>query len=108
MSLNNYDAFGNRFVDVGAGGPASFTFTVASNATWVRLSTTKGSVSPKSPETRVYASVADWSKLSDGANAAVLTFTATSRGYPALSVNVNFVATKNTVPSDFKGEFISC
>jgi hypothetical protein len=49
----------------------------------------------------------DWSKLSDGANAAVLTFTAMPRGYPSLSVNVNFVATKNTVPSEFKGEFIS-
>ncbi|TEB33738.1 hypothetical protein FA13DRAFT_1753937 [Coprinellus micaceus] len=79
LSLNNYDAFGNRFVDVGAGGPASIHLHPSL---------------PKSPETRVYASVVDWSKLSDGANAAVLTFTAMSRGYPSLS---------NTVPSEFKG-----
>lgn len=53
----------------------------------------------------MYVSVADWSQLQDGVNPAKITFTATSSGYQPLIVNVNFVATKNVLPSGFKGAY---
>jgi hypothetical protein len=53
----------------------------------------------------VFVSVADWSQLQDGVNPAKITFTATSSGYQPLIVNVNFVATKNVLPSGFKGAY---
>ncbi|KAJ8507506.1 hypothetical protein ONZ45_g10131 [Pleurotus djamor] len=74
ITLDSNDPFGNRFIDVGAGGPASFTFKVVSNASWVQISPSSGSISPKAPEQRVFFSVKDWSSVS-----------------------------KNEVPSGFKG-----
>ncbi|KAJ2936125.1 hypothetical protein H1R20_g971, partial [Candolleomyces eurysporus] len=104
LTINNFDDFNNRYIDIGAGGPASFQFTAVANASWVRLSTSRGSISPRNKvEERVFVSVADWSQLQDGANPAKITFTATSSGYQPLAVSVNFVATKNVLPSGFKG-----
>jgi len=108
LSLNNFDVFRNRYIDVGAGGPASFDFTVSSNASWVKLSEVKGKLSKGNPEKRIWVSVGDWGKLSNGPNAAVLTFRATAKGFQPLNVNVNFVATKRTVPSGFKGTSVFC
>lgn len=105
VTFDNFNPIPNFYVDVGSGGPASFTFTAASNASWLTLSPAKGSISSTAPEQRVFASVKDWSKLSSGDNTAVITFTATASGQPDLSVPVTFVATKNTLPSEFKGEF---
>lgn len=101
LSLDNFVPFGNRYIDVGSGGPAPFTFTATSNASWLHLSPTKGSISPSNPEQRVFASV-DWSKVS-GAQQAMITFTAVASGQPNLVQTVGFTATHNTVPSSFKG-----
>jgi hypothetical protein len=103
ISLDPFAPFGNRYIDVGAGGPVPFTFAVSSNASWLQLSPTQGSISPKSPEQRVFASVPDWSKLSIGENMAVITFTATAANQPPLTVIVNFNAVKPNLPADFKG-----
>ncbi|KAG6880096.1 hypothetical protein C0992_006370 [Termitomyces sp. T32_za158] len=103
VTLDNFDTFGTRYVDVGSGGPSPFTFTVTSNATWVKLSQTEGSVSPSAPETRVFASVKDWSQLPAGMSSATLTFKATASNQQPLSVSVIFTVTKNTLPSTFKG-----
>jgi hypothetical protein len=74
------------------------------NVSWVGLSHLQGTISPTNKvEQRVFASVTDWSQLKDGANAAKITFNATSSGYKPLAVSVNFVATKNALPSGFKG-----
>ncbi|KAG6864856.1 hypothetical protein C0991_006757 [Blastosporella zonata] len=103
VTLDPYSPFGNTYVDVGAGGPAPFTFTVTSNAPWVSISTPKGSISPLKTEQRVFLS-ANWNALSAGANTAILTFTAVAAGQPNLAVQVTFVATKPaSLPSDFKG-----
>lgn len=104
MALDSFSPFQNRYIDVGAGGPTPFTFTVTSNASWVKLTPAKGSISPKSPEQRVFISVADWSQLAGGANTASLTFTATASKEPASAVTVMFTATKVAPPADFKGE----
>jgi hypothetical protein len=103
VTLDNFSPISNRYFDVGAGGPAPFTFTATSNVPWLTLTPAKGSISPDAPEQRVFASVNDWSKLSAGANNAQITFVATAKGQPSLSVSAVFVATKNTPASGFKG-----
>ncbi|TFK71208.1 hypothetical protein BDN72DRAFT_870059 [Pluteus cervinus] len=103
ITLDSFSTFPNRYIDVGAGGPASFTFTVKSSSSWLQLSPEQGSVSAKSPEQRVFVSVKDWSQLAAGQNNAVLTFTAKASGQADLSVTVNVVANKNTLPAGFKG-----
>ncbi|KAF4611503.1 hypothetical protein D9613_003870 [Agrocybe pediades] len=103
VTLDNFSPIADRFIDVGAGGPTPFTFTVKSNSAWVKLSATQGSISPSNPEQRIFVSVPDWSKLKAGSNSAQITFTATAEGQPSLSVPVTFAATKNTPASGFKG-----
>ena len=80
-----------------------FAFTVLSNVTWLKMSTTRESISPNAPEKRVFVSVPDWNQLNAGENNAVITFTAIATGRPALVVPVIFMVTKNTLSSGFKG-----
>ncbi|KAG6856193.1 hypothetical protein H0H87_006733 [Tephrocybe sp. NHM501043] len=104
VTLDSYSPFGNGYVDVGAGGPAPFTFTATSSASWVSISTPQGSISPSNPEQRVYLSVKDWNALAVGTNTATITFKATSAKYSPLSVVVTFNANKPAdIPGDFKG-----
>ena len=106
VTLDNFSPISNRYFDVGAGGPAPFTFTTTSNVPWLTLSPAKGSISPDAPEQRVVASVNDWSKLAAGANTAQITFVATTKGQPSLSVTATLIATRNTPAPGFKGEYI--
>lgn len=101
LTLDPFVTFGNRFVDVSAGGPAPFTFTVTANVSWLQISPSSGSISPSNPETRVFLSV-DWSKVS-GAEYANVNFVANATGQPVLAQNVFFVANKTIVPNGFKG-----
>ncbi|KAG6830103.1 hypothetical protein H0H87_009267 [Tephrocybe sp. NHM501043] len=102
--IDRYSTFSNIYIDVGAGGPTPFTFTVASSAPWVSISTAKESVSPQNPEQRVYLSVKDWHSLSVGTNTATITVNAISDKNPPLSVSVTFNANKPAdLPGGFKG-----
>ncbi|KAI0791027.1 hypothetical protein C8Q75DRAFT_890923 [Abortiporus biennis] len=101
LNIDPFVPTGNRYVDVGAGGPNPFTFTAVSNASWLTLSPAKGSISPSSPEQRVFASV-DWSKLSGSATASI-TFTAVAANQPNSAQTVIFNAQHTSVPSGFKG-----
>ncbi|KAJ3557630.1 hypothetical protein NM688_g1372 [Phlebia brevispora] len=101
MSLDAFVPTGNRYVDVGAGGPAPFTFNVTANVSWVILSPTEGSISPSNPEQRVFISV-DWPNVSGVQNATIF-FTANAQGQPAEVQNLTFTANHTTVPSGFKG-----
>ncbi|THG97912.1 hypothetical protein EW026_g4183 [Hermanssonia centrifuga] len=101
MSLDSFVTFGNRYIDVSAGGPAPFTFTVTSNVSWLQLSQTKGSISPSSSEQRIFVS-ADWSQIT-GAEIATITFTATAANQPPLVQTVGFTANHTTIPSGFTG-----
>ncbi|KAF4586297.1 hypothetical protein EYR38_010572 [Pleurotus pulmonarius] len=103
VSLDSNDPFGNRFIDVGAGGPTPFTFTVTSNASWLQLSPSQGSISPGSPEQRVFVSVKNWNSISTGSSTAVISFKATPQGQPSSTVTVNAAITRNNVPSGFRG-----
>lgn len=103
LSIDPFVPFGNRFVDISAGGPSPFSWTAKSNATWVKFSTASGNISPSNPEQRVFLSV-DWSKVT-GAQTAVINFTAKASGQPDLSVPLTFVANHTVPPSDFHGTF---
>lgn len=103
IALDNFDTFGNRYVDVGAGGPASFTFSIASNVSWISISQTQGSVTPSALEQRVFFGVKDWSQVPLGTTTAALNFTAIAAKQLPLVVPAFFTVTKNSVPSSFKG-----
>ncbi|KAF9529105.1 hypothetical protein CPB83DRAFT_283981 [Crepidotus variabilis] len=101
--LDNFSPIKDRYLDVGAGGPTPFTFTVSTNSTWLKLSTTKGSISPDQPEQRVYGTVSDWNSLPIGTSIALVTLTAKASGERDLAVNTYFKAIKNEPPNGFKG-----
>ena len=101
LTLDPFVPAGNRYVDVGAGGPSSFTFTATSNAAWVHISSTQGSISTSNPEQRVFLSV-DWTQVT-GVQAAVINFKATIEGQASLTVPVTLTANKTVVPGDFSG-----
>ena len=107
-TLDSYVPLNSRFIDVGAGGPTPFTFTAASNVSWLILTPDQGTVSPSSPELRVEATV-DWDKV-DGVQAAQINFTATAQGQSPLIVPVYFVANRTVAPNGFKGMyfFLTC
>ena len=101
MTLDSFVPFGNRYIDVGAGGPAPFTWTATSNVSWLQISPSQGSISPSNPEQRVFLSV-DWSEVDD-AQYALVNFNAVASGQPNLVEPVYFVANHTTVPSGFTG-----
>nr|GAT50790.1 predicted protein [Mycena chlorophos] len=109
LVLDPYDTFGNRFVDVGAGGPVNFTFTAETNASWLIVNPTKGSVAAADPEVRVWFSV-DWDEVPEGLSYANVTFHPFGPGVdqhptPAgvVSYPVNFIANKTVLPENFTG-----
>ncbi|KZP08810.1 glycoside hydrolase family 115 protein [Athelia psychrophila] len=91
-----------RYFDIGAGGPYPFTFAAASNTSWLKLTPSKGSISPTNTEIRVEASV-DWSKIT-GAQQATINFTATAPGQPLQLTQAYFVANHTVPQADFKGK----
>ena len=106
MTLDSFDPIKDRYVDVSAGGPAPFEFTVTTNVSWVKLSDTKGSISPDGPEKRIFISVPDWSEVGSETATALINFTA--KGSPKdLAVPLTLIVnnTWNALPSTFKGGF---
>ncbi|KAI0830304.1 hypothetical protein BC628DRAFT_1357337 [Trametes gibbosa] len=101
LTLDPFVPAGNRFIDVAAGGPSPFTFTVTSNVSWLNISPAKGSVSPSAPEQRVYFGV-NWDRVT-GAEVAQITFNTVVKGQPSLSVNATLTANRTIVPVEFKG-----
>ncbi|EKM52378.1 glycoside hydrolase family 115 protein [Phanerochaete carnosa HHB-10118-sp] len=99
IALDPFVPFGNTFIDIGAGGPTSFTWNISSNVSWLQISPSSGSISPSNPETRVFLSV-DWSNVS-GAEIANLNFLSNSANQTAQSAF--FLANKTVVPDDFHG-----
>ncbi|KZT00286.1 glycoside hydrolase family 115 protein [Laetiporus sulphureus 93-53] len=101
LSIDPYLPAGNRYFDLGVGGPVSFNFTATSNVSWLTLSPTEGYISPDAPEQRVFATV-DWSQLSS-TEAALITFEAYPQGQSAMSLTATLTANYTEVPSDFTG-----
>lgn len=101
LSIDPYVPAGNRYFDIGAGGPVPFTFTATSNASWLTLSPSEAYISPETPETRVYATV-DWSQLS-ATEIALITFNATIPGQPEMSFTATLNANYSQAPSSYTG-----
>ncbi|KAI0262821.1 hypothetical protein BC834DRAFT_971882 [Gloeopeniophorella convolvens] len=101
LNIDPFVPFGNRFVDIGMGGSVPFTFTATSNASWIKLSVTDGSLTQANPEQRLFISV-DWSTVS-GAETGQVLLASTAKDTPPFSLPVYVVANHTAVPSDFKG-----
>ncbi|KAI0031785.1 hypothetical protein K488DRAFT_78865 [Vararia minispora EC-137] len=102
MTLDFYAPFGNRYVDIGLGGPAGFTYSSTSNASWLSFSAPSGSLNASMPETRVLVHV-NWDQV-QGAQTALVKFEATdANGYPTSSstniVPVLFIANRTVAPA---------
>ncbi|KAJ7773957.1 hypothetical protein B0H16DRAFT_1510537 [Mycena metata] len=104
ISIDQFDPIPNRFIDVGAGGPAPFTLTAVSNSSWLSVSPSHGSVSPSNPEVRVFATV-KWDELPVGVSMAEITFSAAVSGSPPTTMTYPaFIqANKTGTPSGFSG-----
>ncbi|CCM00715.1 uncharacterized protein FIBRA_02755 [Fibroporia radiculosa] len=101
LFLDPYVPAGNRYVDIGAGGPAPFNFTVSSNVSWLTLSFTNASISSSVPEQRLYASV-DWSQVME-TDYGLITLNASVFDQPAESFTIGFVANYTEVPENYTG-----
>ncbi|KZT03278.1 glycoside hydrolase family 115 protein [Laetiporus sulphureus 93-53] len=101
LSIDPYLPSGNRYFDIGAGGPVPFNFTATSNVTWVTMSPVAGYISPDAPEQRVFATV-DWSQLSS-TEIALITFEAYPQGQPSMSLTATLTANYTQVPNNFTG-----
>ncbi|KZS95513.1 hypothetical protein SISNIDRAFT_438997 [Sistotremastrum niveocremeum HHB9708] len=99
--LDNFTPAGSRFVEIGAGGPNTFSWTAGSNVTWLKLNATKGTITSSNPETRLLLTV-DWSKVT-GAQYANLQINATAKGQAPMNQPITFIANNTVVPSSFKG-----
>lgn len=97
-TFDTYQPFASRYIDISAGGPNSFSWTLTTSANWILASKKSGTVTRTQPETRVEISI-DWSKVSGStASGNVLISTKTQ----SLQIFVN--ANKTAVPSGFHGE----
>ncbi|KAG8956849.1 hypothetical protein FRC04_000327 [Tulasnella sp. 424] len=96
-TFDTYQPFKSRFIDISAGGPNSFSWTLTPSANWIVASKKSGSVTRSQPETRVEISV-DWSKVS-GSTAAGNVVIASKTESLQIFVNAN----KTAVPSGFHG-----
>ena len=101
LTIDPFNHFGNRYVDIGAGGPSPFTWAATSDHSWVKISPSQGSISPSAPEQRVFLSV-DWSKVS-GVQSTKITFKATVPGQKSMQSSVTLTANHTAVPSGFHG-----
>jgi len=103
ITLDSFVPFGNRFIDIGAGGPSPFTFTASANVSWLKITPSSGSISPSDNETefRIFLSV-DWSQVT-GVENAVINFNATIPNQPEMTTQAYFVANHTVPASGFKG-----
>jgi hypothetical protein len=101
LAFDPYLPAGNRFFDVGAGGPAAFTFAAAANVSWLKMDVTRGAISPAHPEQRVYASV-DWAQVT-GVQHAAITLNASAPGQPLQTFQFFAVANRTAAPAGFRG-----
>ncbi|KAM5532521.1 hypothetical protein V8D89_013808 [Ganoderma adspersum] len=101
LIIDPFNHYGNRYVDIGAGGPSPFTWVATSDQSWVKISPSQGSISPSAPEQRVFLSV-DWNKVS-GVQSTKITFKATVPGQKSMQSSVTLKANHTAVPSGFHG-----
>lgn len=104
IPLDPFTPVQSRWIDVSAGGPNSFTWSAITNASWLNISPSHGSISTSNTDTRLELSV-DWNQLTPGASYASIILSANSTGQPTESQQIFFIANKTAVPSGFKGMY---
>ncbi|CAE6433693.1 unnamed protein product, partial [Rhizoctonia solani] len=102
--LDPYTPSKTRYIDISAGGPNTFSWTASSNASWLTIAPSSGSISPSAPETRLTLS-ADWSKLGNSVGYAAISLksAASSQVGVSTSVTASLVAYARSPASGFKG-----
>ncbi|KAF8586413.1 glycoside hydrolase family 115 protein [Ramaria rubella] len=100
-TLDSFNPVQSRWVDISAGGPNTFSFNATSNVTWLHITPSQGTITTSNKEQRLELSV-DWNSVSDTEFASIV-FSATAKGQPVESQQVFFVASKTSIPADFKG-----
>jgi hypothetical protein len=100
--LDAYLPYGSKFLDIGAGGPAAFSWTAGANESWVKLSHASGHVTPGGNETRLLISV-DWPALNGTTGYALLTLNASAKGQPMQSTTAYIRAAHTAAPANFSG-----
>ena len=103
ITFDRFVPFGNVFIDIGAGGPNSFTFTASANASWLKLSQSQGSISPQRPEIRLFASV-DWDQVPE-IGYAQINLVAKAANQPTETQTIIFIANHTSVSSNFTGTY---
>ena len=103
IHLDRYAPIQSKYIDIGAGGPNPFTFSITSNVTWLKFSQTKGSISPNNSETRVEASV-DWDQVPE-IGYAQINLAAKAANQPTETQTIIFIANHTSVSSNFTGTY---
>lgn len=101
-TLDPFNPFQSRWIDVSAGGPNTFSWNVTSDVSFAKVSPSSGTISTSKKEQRLEVSV-DWSKVSNSTATATLTFTAVAKGQQTESQQIILNVAKTSVPSSFKG-----
>jgi len=102
LAMDPFVPAGNRYIEIAAGGPSTFAWTLDTTAPWVKFSQTKGMVTAKSADTRVFLSV-DCSKMSGSSDIALINVNATSQGQADMNQVVMWQANKTAPASGFSG-----
>ncbi|KIJ41114.1 glycoside hydrolase family 115 protein [Sphaerobolus stellatus SS14] len=100
LTLDNFNPVQSRWINIGAGGPNTFTWNTTVDMPWAKVTPSSGSISTSNKETRLEVSV-DWSKLSGNSGTATFTFNAFAKGQQATNQQVMFSVNKTSVPSSF-------
>jgi len=101
LTLDPFNPVQSRWLDISAGGPNAFTFSAQSNASWLKITPSKGTISTSNKDQRLELSV-DWNSMS-GVGIASVSLSATAKGQPVESQQIFFVANKTVTPQGFKG-----
>ncbi|PIL25859.1 hypothetical protein GSI_11612 [Ganoderma sinense ZZ0214-1] len=102
LTIDPFNHYGNRYVDISAGGPSPFTWAATSDHSRAKISLSGGSISPSAPEQRVFLSV-DWRKVAEVQSAKII-FKATVPGQKSMQSSVTLQANHTAVSSGFHGE----
>lgn len=102
LAFDPFMPFGNRYIDIAAGGPNSFNWNISADQQWVKFSQSSGSITASQPEKRILVSV-DWNNVQGSSQIANIQVQATSAGQAPMGQTIGVVANKTGVPSGFHG-----
>jgi len=97
-SMLSFDPYGpsSQFIDIASGGTLSFTFTAQSNATWLLITPSSGTIGTS--DIRLEVSV-DWAAFGSSSDSTIIEVQSSSGQSTSITVHANMTA----APSSFVG-----